>query len=796
MSLDEFWEGWAEGPDRAISPDLVLAGRGEQQKQVSDWAQGSAAHFFVQGETKDEAIAFLYACAAADDEDWGRSLFSRCLIVQTAEAWRALVRQPRPLVLVPCFSEAFSPSGAVQSGHHVLIPIESGELTAGQGCTLPRLGRGEFVSALMNMGLDREDARALARSTGRSMPVLRRRLIARAGGPRPTWATAPMARTLIPALLVGQWEDNKPGDRSIVEAIAGRTYDEVVAGYVGLLGQPDAPMRKIGNRWRLVCHEEAWELLSPYLMRDDLHRSRDVTARTLAEASPKFDLPSGERYLANIKGKALPHSDVVRVGLSQTLGLMGSRPQHTEAGANTQELANYIVGQILAHANDWRLWATLGSRLTILAEAAPEVVLDRIEDALDSETAPFVELFRQEGDGLFGGGCPHAGLLWALECMAWSPDHFSRVAFILARLADIDPGGRYANRPRESLRSLFLAWIRHSGVSDEHRLETLDELVRRFPGAGWKLVTDVCPKGHDSVSGREPPEFRGWGQDIQQPTPRERVDFAGAVIDRVLSHVDADAQRWGDVIDLLNYFFPDPRQQAIAILEEHRGGLKSSQGSVELWARIRGLLHRHRGFPNADWALPSEELDRLTSVYEYLRPEEPILANAWLFGHWPELPEAHAQGYREHQARIEEVRAAALASLIEQYRDDVVVELARSSAAPWTVGWTFVAVCPDEDRIASVVMPHLGKSNHAFGISRLAPWDTFVQNSDGQHWSVSLSEHGWRIPLPSASSISTSQHRRYVTRGSGSSARRVKCRLHIGCHLGEYSDWMRINRKT
>ena len=412
MSLDEFWEGWAEGPDRAISPDLVLAGRGEQQKQVSDWAQGSAAHFFVQGETKDEAIAFLYACAAADDEDWGRSLFSRCLVVQTAEAWRALVRQPRPLVLVSCFSEAFSPSGAVQSGHHVLIPIESGEQTAGQGCTLPRLGREEFVGALMNMGLDREDARALARSTGRSMPVLRRRLIARAGGPRPTWATAPMARTLIPALLVGQWEDNKPGDRSIVEAIAGRTYDEVVAGYVGLSGQPDAPVRKIGNRWRLVCHEEAWELLSPYLMRDDLHRFRDVTARTLAEASPKFDLPSGERYLANIKGKALPHSDVVRVGLSQTLGLMGRRPQHTEAGANTQELANYIVGQILAHANDWRLWATLGSRLTILAEAAPEVVLDRIEDALDSETAPFVELFRQEGDGLFGGGCPHAGLLW------------------------------------------------------------------------------------------------------------------------------------------------------------------------------------------------------------------------------------------------------------------------------------------------------------------------------------------------------------------------------------------------
>ena len=300
-----------------------------------------------------------------------------------------------------------------------------------------------------------------------------------------------------------------------------------------------------------------------------------------------------------------------------------------------------------------------------------------------------------------------------MEYLAWSPDHFSRVAFVLARLADIDPGGRYANRPRESLRSLFLAWIRHSSVSDAHRLETLDELLRRFPGAGWKLLTGVCPTGHDSVSGREPPELRGWGQDLQQPTCEERADFASAVVGRVLSHVGADAERWADVTSLLNYFSPDQRQQSMAMLEEHRERLKSSQGSVELWAIIRGLLHRHRGFPDADWALPSEELDRLTSVYEYLQPEDPILANAWLFGHWPELPEARAREYREHKARIEEVRASALASLIEQYRDNVVVAVARSSAAPWTVGRTFVAVCPDEDRIASVVMSHVSDSNHA-----------------------------------------------------------------------------------
>jgi hypothetical protein len=387
---------------------------------------------------------------------------------------------------------------------------------------------------------------------------------------------------------------------------------------------------------------------------------------------------------------------------------MGSRPEHTDADANTPELANYIVGQILAQANDWRFWATLGSRLTILSEAAPEVVLDRIEDTLDSEPPPFLELFRQEGDTLFGGGCLHAGLLWALECLAWSPDHFSRVAFILARLADLDPGGQYGNRPRESLRSLFLGWVRHSTASDEHRLATLDEVLRRFPNAGWTLLTDVCPKGHDSVSGGHLPEWRGWGQDLQQPTRREWFDFGNAIVDRVLIHVDADAQRWGDVMNVLTDFWPERRREAVAMLDEHRERLKSSRASVDLWEKIRSLLHQHREFPEADWVLPSEELDRLARVYDYLCPDDPIIAIAWLFGHWPELPEGQAREYREHQARIEQARAAALASLIERYGDEVVIELARSSAGPWAVGWTFALVCSDEDRIASLVMPHLG----------------------------------------------------------------------------------------
>ena len=277
LSLEEFWDEWAGTTEPRIKAELVLAGRDQAAGLVAEWAQGPAATFFVQAETKDEAIAFVYACAEnAAEEGWSRSFLSRSLVLRTTEAWRALVRQPTPLVLIPQFSQDFSPSGAVQSGHHVLVPVETGEQTAGQGCKLSRLGREEFREALRGMELDDNAIRALARSTARSMPVVRRRLIDHAGGPRPEWASGPTARALIPALLVGQWQEDVEGDRSALEVIAGHPYDGPIAEYVTLLSRPDAPLRKIGSRWRLTSHDEAWELLSAFVTQADLNRFREV----------------------------------------------------------------------------------------------------------------------------------------------------------------------------------------------------------------------------------------------------------------------------------------------------------------------------------------------------------------------------------------------------------------------------------------------------------------------------------------------------------------------------------------
>ena len=44
----------------------------------------------MQGDTSDEAVAFLAACAQTTDAPWGAALLARAVVVQTADAWRML----------------------------------------------------------------------------------------------------------------------------------------------------------------------------------------------------------------------------------------------------------------------------------------------------------------------------------------------------------------------------------------------------------------------------------------------------------------------------------------------------------------------------------------------------------------------------------------------------------------------------------------------------------------------------------------------------------------------------------
>jgi hypothetical protein len=124
-----------------------------------------------------------------------------------------------------------------------------------------------------------------------------------------------------------------------------------------------------------------------------------------------------------------------------------------------QDLADRIVREVLEAANadqSGQLWSSLSQVLPALAEASPLCFLDAVDAGLDSGGLRAV--FDPEAESTPFASPTHTGLLWALEALAWSPDYLGGAAQALARLGQVDPGGRWANRPDRSLGQIFLPW--------------------------------------------------------------------------------------------------------------------------------------------------------------------------------------------------------------------------------------------------------------------------------------------------------------------------------------------------
>ena len=726
LPLDVWWEHWSSATAPNIRPELVMAGRQAQVEYIERWFHAEPSASYVHGDTREEAIAFLAASATHAAVQWGSVLSTRTLVVQTRDAWTSLERHTSPLVLVRDFQDDLVSSQiAVSTGHHVLTPLDSSAELRGNGLTLPRLGRDETLHALVAMGLSESKAHSQIRKSARRLSVLRRFLQDDAGGQPPAWANTFPGST-VALVLLGQWEENHEGDKKIVARLVGQPYEEIEKEIVALVQVPDSPLVKVGSYWRFTSHEEAWHVLAPRLTPTSAARFKELATEVLGQVSPQFELPVDERYMASVRGKVLPHSDTLREGLARGLALMGVHPDRANLVESASYVPSNVVSDSLAEGKGWQIWATLSGILPILAEAAADPFLDAVERDLSAEPSPFKDLCAQAGAPMFAG-VPHAGLFRALETLAWSQDHFSRVAMILARLTEFDRGGNVSPNSPNSLCGLFLPWIRFSDTLDDQRLDTLKTLVDRYPDMGYNLILALYRPG--TVIERRPPRWRPWGQDgVRQATRGECLAFVNEMDRMLLELVGTDAGRWRDLVASTSELLPATLREALGLLSRRIEDLRRDPSVGDLWAKVRGELHRHRRYSTSAWAMGKEDVAILDHCYKGLTPSDPIAANAWLFDGYVELPDPtpywpdRGVDHDKDSQQVAGAREAAITTVYEGGGDSAILALAEAAKEPSQVGaeyGQYIGV----DKAVPLALTHLQSANEklqefAFAILR------------------------------------------------------------------------------
>jgi transcriptional regulator with XRE-family HTH domain len=686
--LEETWREWSLSTQMPMTTDLVLAGRDEEAARALRWLHDEPSVLAVEGHSAQEAMAFLYAAIAQLPGEYRTFHQQRCLVAATNESARMAGASRAPLIVVLEGGDAGLVTELVRLGHHVYVPHGS---TIGSPEDVIRLSRpaGDlFCQALVGMGVDQKEAERLTRDSTRSLSVLRRLMPSAPQTSVPEWAEKQNARTLIPMLLAGAWNEAQEADKAVLEELSGETYDDL-CGQLALWAEiPDSPFRHAGSTWKVASPRDVWFQLAPQISSSDLDRFSRAAIKVLGEADPRFEMKSEERWMSSFRGKRPPYSSHLRAGLAESVVLLAVYGDHVKSVSNAFSRTESIVRQLLDGA-DAKRWWSVSNELRTLAEASPEAFLDALDTSLGLPDTPVMKIFHEDADPW--GGAHHTDLLWGLEELAWSPRYLLRVAGLLAALARLDPGGRYQNRPKNSLLSIFRLWMPQTSVPLEQRLLVLDRLRRSEPEIAWNLMLQLLPGGYDTAMPGPQARWRDFATEKPEVVTYDLLGKAAVgIASRLLEDVGTNATRWRAMFEVYPKLPPEMRARAIdQFLTVATSFVGAEQ--LELWGTLRNLLHHHRAFPDAQWALAEDQLEGIERGYQALEPAGFVERSAWLFAaQGANLPHPASNDWRADEESSAVLRRQVLEELLK--KDDAAAIFALASAAkmPGLVGVTTV----------------------------------------------------------------------------------------------------------
>jgi transcriptional regulator with XRE-family HTH domain len=745
IDVDEYWKDLQALTDPSFEADVYLASRGKEFDQLKEWLNGPADTLVIESRSPSEALDFVIA--ASRKPELGEAFAARAVIVEARDAWRSLAGSGSRLILVvhPGLAiEAELTAEAVRKGHHVIVCTSGPSLAQCRRMELPRVSGLALYQALVAQGVSHAEADKLATIAGGSIAVLKRRTARHPGTVHPEWSRQPHVRAVVPLLLAGRWSDSSEGDRLALAKLAEAPYSKVVELAERWAAAQDPMLRRGPSRWELVSRDDSWELAADALGEEDLRRFERVALEVLGELDPACELPSEERWKANVLGKVPTHSKTLQNGLAESLALLGARPPEQKGSSmDPRGLATYIVRSLL-DGKDWRAWGSLSSVLPLLAEASPDAFLAALEKDLAKGSPAVVNLFDQDSSPFFGSNL-HTGLLFALEGLAWDRSSLPRVSQLLARLDEFASPREHGNNLMRTLTQILLPWYPQTTAPVEDRVRILQSVSRKHPKAAWRLLLGLLPTAPQMVSTNARPSFRNWTLEwSERPPPADCAFQVEACADLVVELAGQDATRLKDAVEVFENLPRSARTKLLDRIEGIAPDTLKNDDRRTLAEALREKVNRHRQFAAADWALKGAVLERLDKLRERLEPGDAVAKNAWLFGdYWKVQWQYVRQGSEEEDAgkTVERLRTRAIDEIRTEKGWDGVLELAGVAANPYEVGRAVAAAGTEGDDAR--VLPELLMDGRN-GIAEFAKGYVRVrQERQGWEWVEALSLDRW-----------------------------------------------------
>jgi len=674
-TLDAHWKRWAHASKPHMTKHIFNSTIERCMESFQQWLQAAPARpFIVAADSSEEALAFLHCLF----QHGGIPVPQRGLpvVFESAEALTKLAPSTAPFIPIAANAETQKRLPEVNERHHCIAICPRNAVRVEPDIALDLLGYDEFKQALESMGItDRHEVSRLAKESGRSPTILRRRLSRIPSIMCPRWAhDEGVARRLIPICLVGAWHMEKDADKEALAKQANYHYEEVEQDVAKLQQVDDCPVWSVGQHRGVGSKIDVLFAVAPLMTEKDVDGFLSLAEYVLSESDPALELPEEDRWAAAIHGKVRKHSAPLREGVCETLVLFavhGDDLFRNRLGINLEARVSVLIERLLTPLAD--KLQSLADDLPALAEAAPSKFLSIFEQDLKQDEPAVISLLRPAQHFPFRHDY-RTGLLWALERTAWHPESFSRTCMVLAELSMTPINDNLVNKPIASLSSILMPWRPQTAAALDVRMSVLKKIVERFPAVGWQLCMDEVKGGPRFVMNNDRPRWRSDASGAgMSATELECRTYLECAVQMLLSRPRYDLGTLSDLVQHTDVLTDD--QQSV-VWEKVKAWAKGRNGDdavaelrncIRLFLEARGS-HIRKATRDAAW-----------HVYGDLEPRSALVRHAWLF----ENPWVDGSYDREHEDRL---RSQAMIEIWDEGGLEGALAMVESGSDGATVG--------------------------------------------------------------------------------------------------------------
>lgn len=520
--------------------------------------------------------------------------------------------------------------------------------------------------------------------------------------------------SLIKFALVGSWNEINTSDKKKLEVLFHHEYSAIKNELYSIQSVDKALISKDGSIWICNKNDEIKKLLLDYLSEDELKEIKPILITTLSEISPQFNLSKEKRYLSIFSQTENMSSKNLKDNLVSTLiFLWYYRDSFTNIDSSKiQTFISEILSEILG-GKDWKIWASLNDYIPDFAEIAPETYLRLLQIQLTENKSEICALFDNEGDGIFSGTLL-SGILWGLEKLSFYEKYFPSTVPLLALLHQYDKGGRFTNRPFNSLHELFLPWIKQTLASNDVRINVLKRLASDYTELGNKLLIDVLQKRNTTSNPVSLPVYDNTVTSFNRNI--SKIDFRNLVekySEILLEKINKKEIPLSDIINNLDSFYSVTISKIFDFFEEYNVFDKLDDNQkYETWYSLNLIIRKHKYFKKSDWAFPNAIISKLEDFSNLCKPINVLKKYKILFSEWSHdlYNNEYGEDYSKEEKDVLDRRISALREIINIYGIEIIYSYIDSDLMARNIAITMSAMLTELD--INILFPDIFNSKN------------------------------------------------------------------------------------